>query len=102
MVMRAVEGIRVDDETLAYDVIKEMGPGGNFITAKHTRRFMRKEHYQPTISDRNEREVWEARGSKASWQKASDVVKTILDTPAEGLPDAVREQVRSELKDIVD
>jgi trimethylamine--corrinoid protein Co-methyltransferase len=102
MVMRAVEGIRVDEETLAYDLIKEVGPGGNFVTAKHTRRFMRREHYQPTLSDRNSRDDWELRGKKTTWEKASETVKTILDTPATGLPDKIRDQVLKEIKDIID
>jgi len=102
MVMRAVEGIRVDEETLAYDLIKEVGPGGNFVTAKHTRRFMRREHYQPTLSDRNSRYDWELRGKKTTWEKASEMVKTILDTPATGLPDKIRSQVLKEIKDIID
>ena len=50
MVMRAVEGIKVNEDTLAFDLIKQVGPGGNFIAAKHTRRFMRNEHYQPSRS----------------------------------------------------
>ena len=101
MVMRAVEGIRVDDETLAYDLIKEVGPGGNFITAKHTRRFMRREHYQPALSDRNSRKDWEARGGKTSWEKASEAVRAILDGQTSGLPEAVRSQVLSEIEGIV-
>jgi trimethylamine--corrinoid protein Co-methyltransferase len=101
MVMRAVEGIKVDDETLAYSLIKEVGPGGNFVTAKHTRRFMRKEHYQPTLSDRNSREKWEERGNKTTWEKAAERVKAILESPASSLPDAVRRLVLSEIKGIV-
>jgi trimethylamine--corrinoid protein Co-methyltransferase len=102
MVMRAVEGIRVDDETLAYDLIKQVGPGGNFVTAKHTRRFMRKEHYQPELSDRSNREEWEAAGSKAAWQRAAVVVQEILGKSAYSLPDTVRKQVLAEIKGIID
>jgi trimethylamine--corrinoid protein Co-methyltransferase len=102
MVMRAVEGIRVDDETLAFDLIQQVGPGGNFITAKHTRRFMRREHYQPTLSDRDSREEWETKGGKNTWERASETVRTIIDSHAGGLPDEVRQQVLSEIKDIVD
>jgi len=102
MVMRAVEGIRVDDETLAYDLIQQMGPGGNFITAKHTRRFMRKEHYQPTLSDRDHREEWESKGEKTTWERASETVRTIIDSYAGGLPGEVRQQVLSEIKGIED
>jgi trimethylamine--corrinoid protein Co-methyltransferase len=32
---------RVDDETLALDVIAAVGPGGHFLAEEHTRRFMR-------------------------------------------------------------
>ena len=102
MVMRAVEGIRVDDETLAYDLIKQVGPGGNFVIAKHTRRFMRREHYQPTLSDRRHREEWEAKGAKATWEIAAERVKELLAANKYSLPDTVRKQVLTEIEGIVD
>jgi trimethylamine--corrinoid protein Co-methyltransferase len=101
MVMRAVEGIRVDDETVAFDLIKEVGPGGNFVTAKHTRRFMRGEHYQPGLSDRNSREDWEAKGGKATWERAAEKVKEILAKDGYRLPEPARSEVQSEIADII-
>ncbi|MBN1161620.1 MAG: trimethylamine methyltransferase family protein [Dehalococcoidales bacterium] len=101
MVMRAVEGIKINDETIAYDLMKEIGPGGNFVTAKHTRRFMRKEHYQPTLSDRNSRENWEEKGRHTTWEMAAEKVKSILKSPVPSLPDETRKRVLSEIKDIV-
>ncbi len=102
MVMRAVEGIRVDDETLAYDLIKQVGPGGNFVTAKHTRHFMRSEHYQPSLSDRRHREEWEAKGAKTTWEAAAVRVKEILSGEKYSLPETVRQKVLSEIEGIVD
>ena len=102
MVMRSVQGIRVDDDTLALDLIKQAGPGGNFVAARHTRHFMRSEHYQPTLSDRLSREDWEAQGSKTTWQKASERVHELLSGDRYGLPDAVRQRVLNEIGDIVD
>jgi len=102
MVMRSVQGIRVDDDTLALDLIKQAGPGGNFVAARHTRRFMRGEHYQPTLSDRVSREDWEAQGSKTTWQKASERVQELLSGDRYGLPDAVRQRIRNDIGDIVD
>jgi trimethylamine--corrinoid protein Co-methyltransferase len=102
MVMRAVDGIKVDDDTLAFDLIKEVGPGGNFVAAKHTRRFMRSEHYQPFLSDRNSREEWEARGEKAIWQKAGEIVQRLIAEHSYRLPTAVRQQMLSEITGIVD
>ncbi len=102
MVMRAVEGIKVDDETLAYDLIKHVGPGGNFVTAKHTRHFMRSEHYQPSLSDRRHREEWEAKGAKTTWEAAAVIVKEILSGEKYSLPETVRQKVLLEIEGIVD
>lgn len=102
MVMRAVAGIRVSDDTLAFDLIKEVGPGGNFVSARHTRRFMRREHYRPTLSDQNSREEWEAKGGKAIWQKAGEKAKRLIAEPKYRLPAEVRERILSEITGIVD
>jgi trimethylamine--corrinoid protein Co-methyltransferase len=102
MVMRAVEGIKVNDDTLAFDLIKEVGPGGNFVTARHTRHFMRSEHYQPSLSDKNSREEWEAKGGKTTWRRAAKRVEEIIAHHNWSLPSAIRQQVLSEIQDIVD
>jgi len=102
MVLRAVKGITVNDDTLALDLIKQVGPGGNFVTAKHTRQFMRGEHYQPLLSNRDRREEWEARGGKNTWERAAQKVKELLANHSYRLPAAVRQQVLSEIAGIVD
>ncbi len=102
MVMRAVEGIKVDDDTLAFDLIKQVRPGGNFVTARHTRHFMRSEHYQPSLSDRDNREEWEATGSKTTWRRAAERVKEIMANHNRSLPAATRRRVLSEIPGIVD
>ena len=102
MVMRAVQGIQVDDDTLAYDLIKQVGAGGNFLTAKHTRRYMRSEHYQPTLSDRDSREEWEAKGRKDAYARAAEMVPQILAGHRYKLPEAVRSPVLAGIAGIVD
>jgi trimethylamine--corrinoid protein Co-methyltransferase len=102
MVMRAVEGIKVDDDTLAFDLIKQVGPGGNFVTAKHTRRFMRSEHYQPSLSNRDSREEWEGKGGKVTWERAAEKVKELIANHDYSLPTVIRQQVLSEIPGIVD
>ena len=101
MVMRAVDGIEVNDDTLAVDLIREVGPGGNFVAARHTRHFMRSEHYQPTVSDRNSREEWLANGGKEIWEKASEIVKELLSEPKHSLPEPTRQRVLSRIEGIV-
>ncbi|MCL0050418.1 trimethylamine methyltransferase family protein [Dehalococcoidia bacterium] len=102
MVMRAVEGIKVNDETLAFDLIKQVGPGGNFVTAKHTRRLMRSEHYQPSLSDRNSRQDWEAKGERLTWQRAAERVEEIMSNRNSNLPAEIRQRVLLEVAGIVD
>jgi len=102
MVMRAVAGIKVNDNTLAFDLIREVGPGGNFVAARHTRRFMRREHYRPSLSDQNSREEWEAKGGKAIWQKAGGKARRLIAEPKYHLPAEVRQQILSEITGILD
>lgn len=101
MVMRAVQGIEVNEETLAYDLIKSVGPGGNFVSARHTRQHMRNEHYSPSLSDRDTREEWESRGSKVTWERAAERVKEILAGEHFCLPQETRSRIISEIPGIV-
>jgi trimethylamine--corrinoid protein Co-methyltransferase len=101
MVMRAVEGIQVNDETLAFDLIKQVGPGGNFVTAKHTRHFMRLEHYQPALSDRHSRDEWETKGSQTVCDLAAEKVRQLLANKGHRLPDEVRDKIIAEIDGIV-
>lgn len=45
-----MKGIRIDDEALALNVIKEVGPGGEYLTHAHTMKYCREEPYIPKIS----------------------------------------------------
>ncbi|UNC90739.1 trimethylamine methyltransferase family protein [Candidatus Contubernalis alkaliaceticus] len=78
MVKQAIKGIDVSEETLCLDEIKETGPGGNFLTSRSTRKFMRSEHYQPTLSDRQERSLWISEGHMTADQRAHEIVTGIL------------------------
>jgi trimethylamine:corrinoid methyltransferase-like protein len=82
MALRAVEGIRVSEKTLAFDVLKEAGPGGHFVSNRHTRKFMRSELYTPTLSDREKRDQWTEDGAEDAWTRATIKAKEILDAPA--------------------
>ena len=101
MVMRAVSGIEVNDQTLALDTIREVGPGGHFVAARHTRKFMKKEHYRPTLSDRDQRKDWELNGSLDTLRRATAVVEEILgeDEPSM-LEDSLRGWILGEFGEI--
>ncbi len=78
MALRIGCGIQVDLDTLAEEVIEEVGPGGNFLKHKHTREWFRKEVYMPKILDKRTRAGWIEKGSKDTVTVAKEVVETIL------------------------
>ena len=63
MAKRMMQGILVDEETLALDVIDQVGPGGNFLTKDYTLRQFR-ENWYPELMDRNDLNTRAAKGKK--------------------------------------
>jgi trimethylamine--corrinoid protein Co-methyltransferase len=58
IVQKTLGGIPIDDESLALEAIHAVGPGGNFLTQKHTRKHMR-ELFVPQYMDRRPYNAWE-------------------------------------------
>jgi trimethylamine--corrinoid protein Co-methyltransferase len=81
MVDRALRGIVVNKDTLSFEAIRNAGPGGNFVAARHTRRHMHKEHYFPPSTNREKREVWSSNGSKSSAERAHEKIQELLSQP---------------------
>jgi len=65
-------GLDVSDETLAVDVTRQVGIGGDFLSADHTMAHFRDELFEPGISVRTRRGPWEAAGSRPLEQVAED------------------------------
>jgi trimethylamine--corrinoid protein Co-methyltransferase len=80
MVKRIQSGIEVNPDTLALDVIKEVGPGGHFLDKDHTYNHFRTEFYQPRLSNRDDFVTWQANGSPQSMETAHKKYKEILET----------------------
>jgi trimethylamine--corrinoid protein Co-methyltransferase len=94
MMKYVLGGIPVRDETLAVDVIAEIGPFGDFLSHEDTYRFMRSQS-QPKLIDRRVREDWQAAGSTSLYERAVVEARRILAThEPEPLADDVRAQVR--------
>jgi len=64
IVQKMMQGIIVDDENLAMEAIAAVGPAGNFLSQKHTRRHMREIHMSEFM-DRRPYTEWEARKDDA-------------------------------------
>ena len=101
MALRAVKGVDVSKETLAVDVIKEVGPGGHFLDQPHTVEHVRNEFYFPPFSDRQQRVTWEAEGSKDSFTRAHEEARRILENHKPlGFSEDLEKLLREKYKDI--
>ena len=56
------KGIPVNEDTLAFDTMKQVGPLGEFVTHPHTLRHYRS-LYNPRLFDRSSFQQWEENGS---------------------------------------
>jgi len=96
IVHKMMQGIVVDDETLALEAIGKVGPGGNFLTQKHSLRHMR-ELFIPQFMDRRPYNVWEEKGD-GSRQWALEKARHILETHQ---PEPLDPQLSAELQRII-
>jgi trimethylamine---corrinoid protein Co-methyltransferase len=98
MVKRLVRGVKVTPETLAVDVIKEIGPGGHYLQHEHTLAHFKEEIWRPTLLQRNDFPGWQAGGSKTLEERVHNKVLRILD---EHKPMPIAPEAMKTMKDIV-
>ena len=95
MFKRIEQGMEVNDDTLALDVIQAVGPAGNFLGQRHTLNHMRKELSTTTLIDRRMRDSWEKHGSLDMPARARAKAKEILNTHVvEPLPPEIARRIR--------
>ena len=96
IIQKVIQGIVVDDETLALDVIRNVGPGGNFLSQKHTLKHMH-DIFIPQFMDRRPYNVWEEKQDDGrDW--ALEKARKILNNHQ---PEPLDASVSSELKKII-
>jgi trimethylamine--corrinoid protein Co-methyltransferase len=94
----ALEPLEINDETLALDVIEEVGPDGDFLGTKHTLQHFQ-ERWYPTLIDHDFYDGWVKRGSRDLSRRAAERVDQIL---SEHRPEPLSEKVKETLKEIVE
>jgi len=84
MSLRLAKGMEVNADTIAADLIKQIGPQGEgYLTAEHTMSYLRSdEYYTPKLAVRGPRASWEAAGSRDTYQIARDIVSDYAAQPA--------------------
>jgi trimethylamine--corrinoid protein Co-methyltransferase len=94
----ATAGVVVNDETLALDVIDELGPTGDYLGHSHTLRHF-KEPYYSKLADKAAYSQWIERDATTMEQRAAQQVDEILDSHK---PDPLLADVRRDVKKIVE
>jgi trimethylamine--corrinoid protein Co-methyltransferase len=93
MSRRFMDGVRLDGESLALDVIHQVGPGGDFLTAKHTLSHFR-DLWQPRVMTRQRMDDWLSSGGKRLAERLREKTVAILDDhQPKPLPDNVKEEI---------
>ena len=96
IIHKIMQGIVVNDETLALDTIAVVGPGGNFLSQKHTLKHMR-DLFLPQFMDRRPYNEWETKKDDArDWALAKARKK--LETHQ---PDPLDDRIRVEMANII-
>ncbi len=93
----ATASVEVSEETLALDVVEELGPGGDYLAHEHTYEHFREPYYS-ALADKRQYDDWADHGSTTMEERAAKQVKRILAShEAEPLP----EDVQTALREIV-
>jgi len=93
-IRKLLEGVRVDNETMALDLIHDIGPGGTFLVHRHTLERARSQS-AVHLFDRGTRKDWmEKTGGKDLTERAYGKALELLEShQTQALPDGAAETI---------
>ncbi len=78
MFQHFLQEVEISDETLALDMIAEVGPGGHHFGTSHTQARYQSEFYSEFLGDRQNYETWQLKGGADAAQRANKIWKQVL------------------------
>jgi trimethylamine--corrinoid protein Co-methyltransferase len=99
IVQKMMQGIVVDEETLALDTIANVGPGGHYLAQKHTRRHMR-ELFMPEFMDRRPYSQWEDKKDDARDWAVNKARKILKEHQPEPLDSKISEEMAKIIRSV--
>jgi len=97
-IRRMARELVVDEDALALEIMKEVGPGGTFLTHSHTFGNFRRELWMPTLMERRNWESWEKDGGRDVFKVAE---KKVLDMLAAKPPQLLSAEKENQIDEIV-
>ena len=98
-IKRMLQGFEVNEDTIAFDVIKDVGIGGNFLMHPHTRSSFRKEFWIPDLIERMPWQAWSRQEVRGFEAKAREKANRII---AEHHPEPLSAQQVRDINGIVE
>ena len=93
-VKRIIRGFDMNREMMAVDLIRQVGPAGNFLTQRHTADHFRQELWQPKFVNRDTPKAWKKKGGQSYEEIVTKKAREILATHrAEPLPGEARQKI---------
>jgi len=99
IIHKMMQGIVVNDETLALDTIATVGPGGHFLAQKHTRNHMRG-LFLPQFMDRRPYGEWENKKDDARDWALAKARKTLKEHQPEPLDPKISTEMEKIIKSV--
>ncbi len=94
---RMMDGIKVDEEHLALEAVKRVGPGGHFLGDEHTFNHF-KDNWQPDLTDRSTFENWSENGATTMLDRAREKIDYIIENHE---AEDISEEADSKIDDII-
>jgi trimethylamine--corrinoid protein Co-methyltransferase len=96
-IARMMAPVEINEETLALDLIDELGPDGQFLGTEHTMAHFR-ERWYPEVFERGNFDQWQAKGGQSLGERAAAHVERIL---AEHKPEPLPREIAQQVKEVV-
>jgi len=75
---RYARGVEVNEETLALDVVREVGIAGDYLGHEHTMAHFRGEFFEPSLAWRKRRAEWAAAGAPPLARRAEQIADELI------------------------
>ena len=97
-ILKLISGVKIDDESMVLDLIDEVGPGGTYLTHRHTFQHTRSQS-QAIVFDRKTREQWlQSSNGKDLTEMAYEKARNIIENHK---PVALRAGAKETIKDLL-
>ena len=79
MLSEVLQPLVVDDASLGFEAIADVGPGGHFFGTAHTLERYETAFYRPLVSDWRNFETWQGDGARTATERANTIWKRLLE-----------------------